>query len=144
MSPHSISDLGTSERPTGRAAEKHHIPRGKRRADWIPFWRYHNIEDLIHERDSISQELMRNNREELRRKLITASCRAEEESTCRREKWTELCSKLDPRNGTSQYWNLLKVLNNSKNPAQEQIHTNVLTNGNVDARTNKETANMLA
>lgn len=126
-------------------AAKHHIPRGKRRANWIPFWRDHNIEKLINERDSISQELMRNNSDELRNKLIAASNRVEKEiSTCKQEKWTELCSRLDPRNGTSQYWNLLKVLNNSKNCTQEQVRTNVLTARNVDARTNRETANMLA
>ncbi|GFU77238.1 reverse transcriptase domain-containing protein [Trichonephila clavipes] len=33
---------------------KHHIPRGKRRNNWIPFWKDHNIKDLIQERDSIS------------------------------------------------------------------------------------------
>ncbi|GFW17136.1 transposable element Tc3 transposase [Trichonephila clavipes] len=38
-------------------AAKHHIPRGKRRNNWIPFWKDHNIKDLIQERDSIGQEL---------------------------------------------------------------------------------------
>ncbi|GIY67794.1 hypothetical protein CEXT_338221 [Caerostris extrusa] len=39
------------------SAAKHHIPRGKRKDSWIPFWKDQNIEELIHERDSISQKL---------------------------------------------------------------------------------------
>ncbi|GFT30229.1 reverse transcriptase domain-containing protein [Trichonephila clavipes] len=88
-------------------ATKHHIPRGKRRNNWIPFWKDHNIKDLIQERDSIGQELQRNNSEELKRNFIEVSHRVEElilES--KKEKWAELCGKLDPRKGTSQYWNL--------------------------------------
>ncbi|GFS73447.1 uncharacterized protein TNCV_1101661 [Trichonephila clavipes] len=95
-------------------AAKHHIPRGKQRNNWIPFWKDHNIKDVIQERDSIGQELQRNNSEELKRNFIEVSHRVEGlilES--KKEKWAELCSKLDPRKGTSQYWNLLKVLNSS-------------------------------
>ncbi|GFX93621.1 reverse transcriptase domain-containing protein [Trichonephila clavipes] len=95
-------------------AAKHHITRGKRRNNWIPFWKDHNIKDLIQERDSIGQELQRNNSEELKRNFIEVSHRVEElilES--KTEKWAELCSKLDLRKGTSHHWNLLKVLNSS-------------------------------
>ncbi|GFX74461.1 RNA-directed DNA polymerase from mobile element jockey [Trichonephila clavipes] len=90
-------------------AAKHHIPRGKRRNNWIPFWKDHNIKDLIQVRDSIGQELQRNNRKELKRNFIEVSHREKElilES--KKEQWAELCSKLDPRKGTPQYWNLLK------------------------------------
>ncbi|GFX98010.1 reverse transcriptase domain-containing protein [Trichonephila clavipes] len=89
-------------------AAKHHIPRGKRRNNWISFWKDHNIKDLIQERDSIGQELQRNNSEELKRNFIEVSHRLEElilES--KKEKWTELCSKLDRRKGTSHHWYLL-------------------------------------
>ncbi|GIY21934.1 hypothetical protein CEXT_165571 [Caerostris extrusa] len=41
--------------------------RGKRNDSWIPFCKDQNIEELIHERDSISQKLQANNNEELRR-----------------------------------------------------------------------------
>ncbi|GFS97901.1 reverse transcriptase domain-containing protein [Trichonephila clavipes] len=58
-------------------AAKHHIPRGKRRNNWIPFWKDHNIKDLIQERDSIGQELQRNNSEELKRNFIEVSHRVE-------------------------------------------------------------------
>ncbi|KFM82035.1 hypothetical protein X975_09552, partial [Stegodyphus mimosarum] len=57
---------------------RHNILRGKRKDNWILFWRDHNMEELIHERDSISQELMRNNSEQLRNKLIEASSKAGE------------------------------------------------------------------
>ncbi|GFW45690.1 hypothetical protein TNCV_3246271 [Trichonephila clavipes] len=79
-------------------AAKRHIPRGKRRDNWIPFWKDHNIKDLIQERDSIGQELQRNNREQLKRNFIEVSHRVEElilES--KKEKWAELCSKFYPR-----------------------------------------------
>ncbi|GFX78146.1 RNA-directed DNA polymerase from mobile element jockey [Trichonephila clavipes] len=99
-------------------AAKHHIPRGKRRNNWIPFWKDPNIKDLIQERDSIGQELQRNNSEELKRNFIEVSHRVEElilES--KKEKWAELCSKLDPRKETSQYWNLLKNRRSKKEAA---------------------------
>ena len=38
-------------------AAKHHIPRLKHRTGWVSFWKDYNVEDLIHERDSIGQEL---------------------------------------------------------------------------------------
>ncbi|GIY17123.1 reverse transcriptase domain-containing protein [Caerostris extrusa] len=56
-----------------RNAAKHHIPRGKRKNSWIPFWKDQNIEELIHERNSINQKLQVNNNEELRRKLVEIS-----------------------------------------------------------------------
>ncbi|GFX23769.1 reverse transcriptase domain-containing protein [Trichonephila clavipes] len=125
-------------------AAKHHIPRGKRRNNWIPFWKDHNIKDLIQERDSIGQELQRNNSEELKVNFIEVSHRVEElilES--KKEKWAKLCSKLDPRKGTSQYWNLLKVLNSSYISMPKTPQSNVISIDGVSARTNKEAANML-
>ncbi|GFW57552.1 reverse transcriptase domain-containing protein [Trichonephila clavipes] len=126
-------------------AAKHHIPRGKRRNNWIPFWTDHNIKDLIQERDSIGPELQRNNSEELKRNLVEVSHRVEElilES--KKEKWAELCSKLVPRKGTSQYWNLLKVLNSSYISMPKTPQSNVISIDGVNARTNKEAANKLA
>ncbi|GIY75987.1 hypothetical protein CEXT_507411 [Caerostris extrusa] len=46
-----------------QSTTKHHIPRGKRKDSWIPFWKDQNIEELIHERDYISQKLQVNNNE---------------------------------------------------------------------------------
>ncbi|GFX31418.1 hypothetical protein TNCV_432601 [Trichonephila clavipes] len=57
---------------------KHHISRGKLRNNWIPLWKDHNIKDLIQERDSIGQELQRNNSEEFKRNFIEVIHRVEE------------------------------------------------------------------
>ncbi|GIY51512.1 reverse transcriptase domain-containing protein [Caerostris darwini] len=85
-----------------RNAAKHHIPRGKRKDSWIPFWKDQNTEELIHEKDSISQKLQVNNNEELRRKLVEISHKVEDQiSVCKQKKWAELCSSLDPRKRTS-------------------------------------------
>ncbi|GFX01385.1 hypothetical protein TNCV_4736261 [Trichonephila clavipes] len=109
-------------------AAKHHISRGKRKNNWIPFWKDPNIKDLIQERDSIGQELQRNDNEELKRNFIEVSYRVEElilEN--KKEKWAELCSKLDPRKGASKYWNLLKVLNSSYISIPKTLQSNIIS-----------------
>ncbi|GIY47554.1 hypothetical protein CEXT_167151 [Caerostris extrusa] len=109
------------------------------------FCKDQNIEELIHERDSISQNLQENNNEELKCKLVEISHKIEEQiSVCKQKKWAELCSSLDPRKGTSQYWNLIKILNNSSNSSKMNPQSNVLAIDDEHARTNIEAANMLA
>ncbi|GIY26522.1 reverse transcriptase domain-containing protein [Caerostris darwini] len=128
-----------------RNAAKHHIPRGKRKDSWIPFWKDQNTEELIHEKDSISQKLQVNNNEELRRKLVEISHKVEDQiSVCKQKKWAELCSSLDPRKRTSQYGNLIKILTNSSNSNQMNPQSNVLAINDEHARTNIEAAKMLA
>ncbi|GIY16535.1 dmX-like protein 2, partial [Caerostris extrusa] len=79
-----------------RNAAKHHIPKGKPKDSWITFWKDQNTEELIHERDSISQKLQMNSNEEHRCKLVEISHKVEEQiSVCKQKKWAELCSSLD-------------------------------------------------
>ena len=43
-----------------KKASKMSIPRGKRKDTWIPFWKEHNIDKLIIERDNINERLKTN------------------------------------------------------------------------------------
>ncbi|GFX86668.1 RNA-directed DNA polymerase from mobile element jockey [Trichonephila clavipes] len=122
-------------------AAKHHIPR----AVFLNLWGAPPWGSAINEKDSIGQELQRNDSEELKLNFIEVSHRVEElilEN--KKEKRAELCSKLDPRKGTSQYWNLLKVLNSSYISMPKTLQSNVISIDGVNARTNKEAANMLS
>ncbi|GFY51020.1 reverse transcriptase domain-containing protein [Trichonephila inaurata madagascariensis] len=86
------------------------IPRRKRRNDWMPYWKDHNIDALIHERDSACNDLENNNVEN-RRKFDDICHKAEEEiAACKREKLADFCGILDPRKD-SQHWNVINVLN---------------------------------
>ncbi|GIY04788.1 hypothetical protein CDAR_248491 [Caerostris darwini] len=77
--------------------------------------------------------------------LVDISHKVEEQiSVCKQKKWAELCSSLNPRKGTFQYWNLIKILNNSSNSSQMNPQSNVLAIDDEHARTNIEAANMLA
>ncbi|GFQ69368.1 hypothetical protein TNCT_203671 [Trichonephila clavata] len=54
-------------------AAKASIPRGRRKNNWMSYWRDHNIDELIRERDAASHELEKNNKDETRRNLIDIS-----------------------------------------------------------------------
>ncbi|UYV69300.1 hypothetical protein LAZ67_6003178 [Cordylochernes scorpioides] len=69
-------------------AAKASIPRGKRKYLWLPFWKDHNIEAMIAERDNINELLKTNKTEENRKKLIEISHKIEQEIwICKQEKW---------------------------------------------------------
>jgi hypothetical protein len=124
-------------------AAKASIPRGKRRDNWVPYWTDRNIDSMIEERDNIRDQMKTDNTEENRRKLIEITHKVEQEiCDCKREKWADFCSKLDPRKD-HQHWNIIKILdnNNKENTSQP---TNIITDAGRKAVTNKATANMLA
>ncbi|GIY49402.1 hypothetical protein CEXT_28001 [Caerostris extrusa] len=70
-----------------RKCSKTPHPKRKAEGQLVPFWKDQNIEELIHERDSISQKLQVNNNEELRRKLVEVSHKVEDQiSVCKQKK----------------------------------------------------------
>ena len=118
------------------------IPRGKRKDTWIPFWKEHNIDKLIIERDNINERLKTNNTVELRNRLSALTNKIEQEIyKCKQEKWAEFCSNLDPRKDSS-HWNIIKILDNNKGILKST--SNVITDGNKPLTTNLDTANYLA
>ncbi|GFT15013.1 RNA-directed DNA polymerase from mobile element jockey [Trichonephila clavipes] len=143
-SPHTLDERLQSFASHINAAAKRSIPRVKRRNDWVPFWKDTNIENLINERDKLSTELQKNNTE-TNRLRFTNLCHEVEEviSSCKRKKWTEFCETLDPQK-ISQYWKVIKTLNNQSTHQKADILTNIISSSGRDAATNKETASLLA
>ncbi|GFY59879.1 reverse transcriptase domain-containing protein [Trichonephila inaurata madagascariensis] len=125
-------------------AAKLSIPRRKRRNDWMPYWKDHNIDALIHERDSACNDLEKNNNIENRRKF-TDICREVEEEIAayKREKWADFCGRLDLRKD-SQHWNVIKVLNNRSTQVNNRPTSNIIVSNGHKSKTDLEAANLLA
>lgn len=121
------------------------IPRGKRKTNWVPYWKDNHIEELISERDALCAEVHNNDTEDNRRKYVNSCQKVEEEILlCKRQKWEEFYVTLDPMK-TSQHWNMIRTLNNRvPQPLQDAQETNSINKRGQLACTNSECANMLA
>ncbi|GFY39610.1 a disintegrin and metalloproteinase with thrombospondin motifs 9 [Trichonephila inaurata madagascariensis] len=120
------------------------IPRRKRRNDWVPYWKDHNIEALIHERDSACNDLEKNNNIENRRKFVDICHKVEEEiAAYKREKWADFCGILDPRKD-SQHWNVIKVLKSRSTQVNNRPTSNIIVSNGHKSKTDLEAANLLA
>ncbi|GFW34750.1 hypothetical protein TNCV_953781 [Trichonephila clavipes] len=83
----------------------------KEKNNCVPYWRDHNIDELMRERDVARHELEKNNSDENRRNLIDISRKVEDEiAACKRSKWIDLCERLDPRKNYP-HWRVINVLN---------------------------------
>ncbi|GFY61434.1 hypothetical protein TNIN_175321 [Trichonephila inaurata madagascariensis] len=77
-------------------AAKASIPRGRRKNNWVPCWRDHNLGELIRVRDAARHETEKNNSDE--KNLIDISRKVEDEiAACKRKKWIDLCGRLYTR-----------------------------------------------
>ncbi|GFY48719.1 reverse transcriptase domain-containing protein [Trichonephila inaurata madagascariensis] len=125
-------------------AAKLSIPRRKRRNDWVSYWKDHNIDALIHERDSACNDLEKNNNIENRRKFAGICHKVEEEITASKcEKWAAFCGSLDPRKD-SQQWNVIKVLNSRSTQVNNRPTSNIIVSNGHKSKTYLEAANLLA
>ncbi|GFY68944.1 hypothetical protein TNIN_479481 [Trichonephila inaurata madagascariensis] len=74
------------------------ISRGKRKKQWISSWKEAQINSLINERDKVSKLLKINNNGKNRKRLTKISESMEEGiAECKKIKWADFCSPLDPR-----------------------------------------------
>ncbi|GFU72950.1 reverse transcriptase domain-containing protein [Trichonephila clavipes] len=101
-------------------AVKASIPRGRRKINWVPYWRYHSIDELIRERDAAGHEFEKNNRDENRRNHIDISRKVEDEITA-----------------------LINVLSNRCNEQNYGSTFNAISSCGHTSKTDRQTANLL-
>ncbi|KAF8791637.1 hypothetical protein HNY73_006478 [Argiope bruennichi] len=139
IKPSSLNNMVPSFNSFVQKSLKLSIPRGKKKTNWVPYWKDNHIEELISERDALCAEVQSNNTEDNRRKYANSCQKVEEEiSLCKRQKWKDFCATLDPRK-TSQHWNIIKTLNNRvSQPPQDAQETNSINHREKLAYTNSE------
>ncbi|KAG8195640.1 hypothetical protein JTE90_004976 [Oedothorax gibbosus] len=124
-------------------AAKKTIPRGKRKKAWIPYWNDAEIGSLITERDSMNELLKTKSTEENRKRLSELTKKVEDKiAECRRRKWEEFCSNLNPKED-AKHWKIVKTLNRGLNDVKNQT-SNIIRASSEIADTNKKSANMFA
>ncbi|GFQ90820.1 hypothetical protein TNCT_609131 [Trichonephila clavata] len=85
-----------------------------------------------------------NNSDENRRNLIDINRKVEDEiAAYKREKWIDLCGRLDPRKDY-HHWRVINVLNNRCNQQNNGPTSNAITSGGYSSTTDRQTANLLA
>ena len=116
------------------------IPRTKRKNDWVPYWKDHNNDAIINERDTICKK----NSDENIKKLILISYKIEAKiAACKYKKWVDFCSKFDPRKDP-QDWKVINVLNNHGTQKPMEFNSKVITFDGHSSKTKKYVANLLA